>query len=186
MIQPNPSQRITAQMAHHHHALDSAFEMDMSTPPFVRTAASLPVEPREKKQVPREQRDQKRSQALQAETGAKFVNEASNAKPEIPQKKQKEAIVKVVPRLNDIAVREPEVPGVVVTEQKAIEQCDIERDRVEDVKQSSVQKKGKTSSYYLTWIGAYLCLFFVIDLSPHTASDLQRFDEEEGKRMMFC
>lgn len=186
MIQPNPSQRITAQMAQHHHALDSAFEMDMSTPPFVRTAASLPVEPREKKQVPREQRDQKRSQALQAETGAKFVNEASNAKPEIPQKKQKEALVKIVPRVNDIAVREPEVFGVVVTEQKAIEQRDSERNRVDEVKQSLVQKKGKPSSHYLIWIGAYLCLFFVPDLYPQTASGLQQFDEEEGKRMMFC
>lgn len=73
MIQPDPTDRITAREANRHRALAVDVNTDMSTPPFVRTAASLPVEPKEKKQVPREKRDQKRSQALQAETGAKFV-----------------------------------------------------------------------------------------------------------------
>lgn len=73
MIQPDPVQRITARDAHQHPALAIDVNTDMSTPPFVRTAASLPLEPKEKKQVPREKRDQKRSQALQAETGAKFI-----------------------------------------------------------------------------------------------------------------
>ncbi|KAJ9101877.1 hypothetical protein QFC21_003217 [Naganishia friedmannii] len=141
MIQPDPRQRTTAQMAHHHHALDSAFEMDMSTPPFVRTAASLPIEPREKKQVPREQRDQKRSQALQAETGAKFVKESGNTKVEVPQKKQKDILGKAEQRLNDVAEPRSEVLAVVVSEAKAISQRGLESERVEEVKQTLLQKQ---------------------------------------------
>ncbi|KAI5452779.1 hypothetical protein NCC49_000525 [Naganishia albida] len=80
MIQPDPTERITAQEAHQHRALAVDVNTDMSTPPFVRTAASLPVEPKEKKQVPRERRDQKRSQALQAETGAKFIKNENKTK----------------------------------------------------------------------------------------------------------
>lgn len=80
MIQPDPMERITAQEAHQHRALAIDVNTDMSTPPFVRTAASLPLEPKEKKQVPREKRDQKRSQALQAETGAKFIKSDNRTK----------------------------------------------------------------------------------------------------------
>lgn len=80
MIQPDPTERITAREAHQHRALAVDVNTDMSTPPFVRTAASLPVEPKEKKQVPRERRDQKRSQALQAETGAKFIKNENKTK----------------------------------------------------------------------------------------------------------
>lgn len=80
MIQPDPVERITAREAHRHRALAIDVQVDMSTPPFVRTAASLPIEPKEKKQVPREKRDQKRSQALQAETGAKFIKADNKTK----------------------------------------------------------------------------------------------------------
>lgn len=73
MICPNPVDRINACDANRHEALDEELQVDLSTPPFVRTAASLPIETRAKKQIPREKREQKRSQALQAETGAKFV-----------------------------------------------------------------------------------------------------------------
>ncbi|KAJ9116868.1 hypothetical protein QFC22_004525 [Naganishia vaughanmartiniae] len=162
MIQPDPKQRITAQMAHHHHALDSAFEMDMSTPPFVRTAASLPIEPREKKQVPREQRDQKRSRALQAETGAKFVKETNDVKVEVPQKKQKEILVKVEQHLNDRVAPKPEILAEVVFEKKAVEQKELESGRVKDMKQNLDQKPA---------------------LSPRAGPDHKHTAEGNGKQM---
>lgn len=81
MIQPDPLYRIDARNANQHKALADDLQMDMSTPPFVRTAASLPVESRERKQVPREKREQKRSQALQAETGAKFIDSRNAVEP---------------------------------------------------------------------------------------------------------
>jgi hypothetical protein len=89
MIRPDPLYRIDAGDANRHKALMDDEPMNMSTPPFVRTAASLPIEPRGKKQVPREKREQKRSQALQAETGAKFLETNRIAEPMPVQAKAK-------------------------------------------------------------------------------------------------
>lgn len=89
MIRPDPLYRINARDANQHKALMDDAPVDMSTPPFVRTAASLPIEPRGKKQVPREKREQKRSQALQAETGAKFIQNNRVAEPMPVQEKAK-------------------------------------------------------------------------------------------------
>ncbi|KAJ9113865.1 hypothetical protein QFC19_000058 [Naganishia cerealis] len=136
MIQPEPRQRITAQMAYHHHALDSDFQIDMSTPPFVRTAASLPIEPREKKQVPREQRDRKRSQALQAETGAKFIKEKSDAKVDVPEKRPKET----PPLPNDVVMPELPAKSPDVPQEKQFHQERLEDSHTEEAKQSSLRK----------------------------------------------
>lgn len=183
MIQPEPKQRITAQMAHHHHALDSAFEMDMSTPPFVRTAASLPTEPREKKQVPREQRDRKRSQALQAETGAKFVKVTDNAKADVLQKRQTEAPVIVVPRSNGIVAPATEILATITSEKKTVEETGPESGCVEDMKQNIFQKKGKSSSL-MSNINRHL-LKILIDLAPQIGHSSNQLEMDNSKHIMF-
>ncbi|GHJ86503.1 hypothetical protein NliqN6_2905 [Naganishia liquefaciens] len=96
MIRPDPRERINARDANQHTALDYELQVDLSTPPFVRTAASLPIEPRAKKQLPREKREQKRSQALQAETGAKFVAFSHVVEP-LPTQQAETEDTKVLP-----------------------------------------------------------------------------------------
>lgn len=99
MICPNPLDRIDARDANRHKALNDESQVDLSTPPFVRTAASLPIDTRAKKQLPREKREQKRSQALQAETGAKFVADNRVVEP-LPDRKPNETEMIPALRLN--------------------------------------------------------------------------------------